>query len=653
MFQTKRERKTREVTVLYENLEIKQVQSPNLLLQEGGLSNQNPEDKAKKVELSAKLYSDEEIGFVRLDFFNPHCNLQSVQTFSFSHMVYPWLSKLNEDHVEKALETILTLLAQQVGSFLLHFVDNEMGKFHIRRELCSELQIFHDYVKKCLVEQYKFDGQENNLFLRRKVEKKMEKVVKKVNKDIKRIPAESEDDTSYGSYGTNGSSIGSIDTDAILKHNEAEIAKARGTPRSEPKDEKDKKEPITDVSTPVGKTLPKGIVREIFKSNRTTLVSKSIENKELEIVKSDITENKSESPKAKSELSKKLHLDPVLPPSTRVLPPLSQMPQESLLFMDKETNSTGISKMKRTDDDFTETDPRSDLITIDKLKKSYSKLIGENDEPKESTIKHKDSLQILHKKKEQSAEDPNQQTSPKLFSSTIKRSFGKTDVANTPSDAELADDSDDEFSSTKLKHKDSVLCIKSKNIKHAHKKHTDSERTQETNPARVLYVNPKSKETTEKQYSSSIIYFDPDQDSRPLVKPCRSAEKLISKSEDISNRRRATEEYSTKWDDDTIEQIEVECPKSPLNWVYTESYISADDDPQFFDKALQEKMENELPDSESEEELSDTSTMTLETSPPSQTTSETSIATIPNSVPIDYIHFLSLWFDFALKTHSL
>lgn len=114
-------------------------------------------------------YSDTVVGFIRLDYLNPFCNLSTVQNFTHSTTVtvFPWHAKLNEIHVIHALESVLTLLATQIGPLIKYRTYDKLNMRYVSRELSSELQIFHDYIRKKLTDLYHYSGKDRSSFVRK------------------------------------------------------------------------------------------------------------------------------------------------------------------------------------------------------------------------------------------------------------------------------------------------------------------------------------------------------------------------------------------------------------------------------------------------------------------------------------------------------
>lgn len=201
----KRERQTKEVKVDFKNpMYSVESCSTSEMLQEGPLSSKtiNSATSTQIDSPNLEKYDEPEIGFVRLDFFNPLCNLSAVQPFSFSNIVqlFPWSSKLNEEYIHDALEIILTFFAIQIGITLQSRNYDELFKENFR-DLYIEMKTFHEFVRQILQELYNTSGKGNTLFLTTKQESEAAPIgiaeaikIKKV-----RTYVESDDDISYNS----------------------------------------------------------------------------------------------------------------------------------------------------------------------------------------------------------------------------------------------------------------------------------------------------------------------------------------------------------------------------------------------------------------------------------------------------------------------
>lgn len=686
----KRDRRSKDITILYEKSEssLNQTKSSDVLLQDGGLSNVESASAASDVHrksVTQSHYPQEEIGFVRLDFFNPHCNLASVQSFSFSHIVqlFPWSSKLNEDFIKKALETVLTLLAAQAGPLLFSCLQDDMQKFHVRRELCSELQIFHEYVKKSLVEVYNFDGKENNIFLRRKqdpLKKTDSHLLKK--KNVKRVPEDSDDDSvSAGSnYYNDGNSGQSIDIDATIQKAEKMpdlFEKDRPKMRSfsernrtrEMESLTSKDLDVIDVSTPVGKVLTGRKTRGIFTKHIESVIDleqsnvditnlkakdsfilakKKIVSKESGTEKIDSSNMEARNLKMSSEVSddklrheffveslkrragtvdKKSELsisptkprseptmssleysislpqrksDPSTPsPTVRVLPPISQMPQESMIYMQSQTTSSGK-----------------------KLQEVPSRMKTSGNEKSNIVILHKTPKDIAES--ESSGMEISETPAPK----GILKKFNTAEIVTTEALQEPR-------SSTMFsKIKDSLQILHSKSPLLATNQNLNSE-------SDVIPTGSSGStfgKISDNMFSSSsakIVKFD-----------SKSATDMdISSSIVLSVPSSSLKDVTTLYSRNSVsENSELEVTDNWSLFCHSSDTIVIDDDiPKEYDKKLQNLFE--YTESDSEEDVRNEEVIAIRT--------DDSIVTVsPDSVSVDYIHFLSLWFDYALKTKS-
>lgn len=139
-------------------------------------------------------------GFIRIDFLNPMCSLSAVQNFAtYASPIksFPWFTKLNEDKATRALESVLTLLGSQVSLILCYNALVEREERLIKRELCSELQTFHDFMKKRLIETHRYSTADRTNLLRKKFGIVEEKETEQ-NKEItmkKKVSFENNDDS--------------------------------------------------------------------------------------------------------------------------------------------------------------------------------------------------------------------------------------------------------------------------------------------------------------------------------------------------------------------------------------------------------------------------------------------------------------------------
>lgn len=85
------------------------------------------------------------IGQTTIDKFN---TVQHFATSELSSMSAPWLCHLNEEKIQFGLETLATFLAEEIYITLHTDFANSNVVRYIRRELCSELQTFHEFIRK-------------------------------------------------------------------------------------------------------------------------------------------------------------------------------------------------------------------------------------------------------------------------------------------------------------------------------------------------------------------------------------------------------------------------------------------------------------------------------------------------------------------------
>lgn len=63
-------------------------------------------------------------------------------------MSAPWLCHLNEEKIQYGLETLATFLAEEIYITLHTKYLHSQVVPYVRRELCSELQTFHEFIRK-------------------------------------------------------------------------------------------------------------------------------------------------------------------------------------------------------------------------------------------------------------------------------------------------------------------------------------------------------------------------------------------------------------------------------------------------------------------------------------------------------------------------
>lgn len=92
--------------------------------------------------------------FICLDYVGAHSTadkFSTVQHFAsseISSMTAPWLCHLKEEKITLALEILATFLAEEIYSTTRMKFSRPQVMQYIRRELCSELQTFHEFVRK-------------------------------------------------------------------------------------------------------------------------------------------------------------------------------------------------------------------------------------------------------------------------------------------------------------------------------------------------------------------------------------------------------------------------------------------------------------------------------------------------------------------------
>lgn len=77
---------------------------------------------------------------------------QQISISDLSNVSVPWLCHLNEDKIQFALETLATFLAEEIYTTLNGSYSNPNVVQCIRRELGSELQSFHEFIRKKAIE---------------------------------------------------------------------------------------------------------------------------------------------------------------------------------------------------------------------------------------------------------------------------------------------------------------------------------------------------------------------------------------------------------------------------------------------------------------------------------------------------------------------
>lgn len=128
-------------------------------------------DKESPFTFSSAKTQNPKAGFIRIDYLNPMCIISAVENFTtYANPIkcLPWYSKLNEEKACRALETVVTLIASQVSHILYHDTVMNRETRLIKRELSSELQSFHDFVKRRLIDTHRYMSPDKSNLFRKK-----------------------------------------------------------------------------------------------------------------------------------------------------------------------------------------------------------------------------------------------------------------------------------------------------------------------------------------------------------------------------------------------------------------------------------------------------------------------------------------------------
>lgn len=111
----------------------------------------NHDKSSVKVESSKEYYSNY-FGLMEhqdLSHVPPNQKLSSFLRYAmyeYSGLTDPWIQRLNHHNVRTCLESLMTFLAQQIY-LTINTADSDTSPY-FKRNLESELQFFHEYVKK-------------------------------------------------------------------------------------------------------------------------------------------------------------------------------------------------------------------------------------------------------------------------------------------------------------------------------------------------------------------------------------------------------------------------------------------------------------------------------------------------------------------------
>lgn len=87
-------------------------------------------------------------GVIAHSFIDRFTAVQHFAASELSSMTASWLCHLNESKIQFALETLATFLAAEIYTTLHTDFAEPHVVYFIRRELYSELQMFHEFIRK-------------------------------------------------------------------------------------------------------------------------------------------------------------------------------------------------------------------------------------------------------------------------------------------------------------------------------------------------------------------------------------------------------------------------------------------------------------------------------------------------------------------------
>lgn len=119
----------------------------------------------KRTETSKRLE------IIRIDCLSPMCVVSAVENFTAyanPAKTVPWYSRLSEEKAMRALELVMTLIGSQVSHIIYQqSLANRKCRL-IKRELSSELQSFHELVRRRVAESHRYSTSERSLLFRKK-----------------------------------------------------------------------------------------------------------------------------------------------------------------------------------------------------------------------------------------------------------------------------------------------------------------------------------------------------------------------------------------------------------------------------------------------------------------------------------------------------
>ncbi|XP_065165835.1 LOW QUALITY PROTEIN: nucleoporin Nup188 [Atheta coriaria] len=124
-------------------------------------------ESEKRLPIQTEIY----ISFLCPDYIEPASiePFNSIHRFATSEiysLTSPWLSQMDQDRTTIALELVNTLLASQIFKTVSMVIcdHNQKQQMHmLKRELCSELHFFHDFVRKHSAHSNKYEVDGNRI----------------------------------------------------------------------------------------------------------------------------------------------------------------------------------------------------------------------------------------------------------------------------------------------------------------------------------------------------------------------------------------------------------------------------------------------------------------------------------------------------------
>lgn len=115
--------------------------------------------------------SKRSLEIIRIDYLSPMCVISAVENFSAyanPAKTVPWYSRLSEEKAMRALELVMTLIGSQVSHIIYQQSLANRECRLIKRELSSELQSFHELVRRRVAESHRYSPSERSNLFRKK-----------------------------------------------------------------------------------------------------------------------------------------------------------------------------------------------------------------------------------------------------------------------------------------------------------------------------------------------------------------------------------------------------------------------------------------------------------------------------------------------------